>query len=71
MICEWEEALALLDYRVSKLNFEPGCAFNMNSLGSDVLLQLTAANKTEGYIVDDHDLLVGVVTIIDAMGNRR
>ena len=64
------ETLALLDYRVSKLNFEPGCAFNMNSLGSDVLLQLTAANKTEGYIVDDDDLLVGVVTIIDAMGNQ-
>ena len=64
------ETLALLDYRVSKLNFEPGCAFNMNSLGSDVLLQLTAANKTEGYIVDDDDLLVGVVTIIDVMGNQ-
>ena len=64
------ETLALLDYRVSKLNFEPGCAFNTNSLGSDVLLQLTAANKTEGYIVDDDDLLVGVVTIIDAMGNQ-
>ena len=64
------ETLALLDYRVSKLNFEPGCAFNTNSLGSDVLRQLTAANKTEGYIVDDDDLLVGVVTIIDAMGNQ-
>jgi len=64
------ETLALLDYRVCKLNFEPGCAFNMNSLGSDVLLQLTAANKTEGYIVDDDDLLVGVVTIIDVMGNQ-
>ena len=64
------ETLALLDYRVSKLNFEPGCAFNTNSLGSDVLLQLTAANKTEGYIVDDDDLLVGVVTIIDVMGNQ-
>ena len=64
------ETLALLDYRVSELNFEPGCAFNMNSLGSDVLLQLTAANKTEGYIVDDDDLLVGVVTIIDVMGNQ-
>ena len=64
------ETLALLDYRVSKLNFEPGCAFNMNSLGSDVLLQLTAANKTEGYIVDDDGLLVGVVTIIDVMGNQ-
>jgi len=64
------ETLALLDYRVSELNFEPGCAFNMNSLGSDVLLQLTAANKTEGYIVDDDGLLVGVVTIIDVMGNQ-
>ena len=64
------ETLALRDYRVSKLNFEPGCAFNTNSLGSDVLLQLTAANKTEGYIVDDDDLLVGVVTIIDVMGNQ-
>ena len=64
------ETLALLDYRVSKLNFEPGCAFNMNSLGSDVLLQLTAANKIEGYIVDDDDLLVGIVTIIDVMGNQ-
>ena len=64
------ETLALLDYRVSELNFEPGCAFNTNSLGSDVLLQLTAANKTEGYVVDDDDLLVGVVTIIDAMGNQ-
>ena len=64
------ETLALLDYRVSKLNFEPGCAFNTNSLGSDVLQQLTAANKTEGYIVDDDDLLVGVVTIIDVMGNQ-
>ena len=64
------ETLALLDYRVSELNFEPGCAFNTNSLGSDVLLQLTAVNKTEGYIVDDDDLLVGVVTIIDAMGNQ-
>ena len=64
------ETLALLDYRVSKLNFEPGCAFNTNSLGSDVLLQLTAANKTEGYIVDDDDLLVGIVTIIDVMGNQ-
>ena len=63
------ETLALLDYRVSKLNFEPGCVFNTKSLGSDVLLQLTASNKTEGYIVDDHGLLVGVVTIIDAMGN--
>ena len=63
------ETLALLDYRVSKLNFEPGCAFNKNSLGSDVLLQLTASNKTEGYIVADHVYLVGVVTIIDAMGN--
>ena len=64
------ETLALLDYRVSELNFEPGCAFNTNSLGSDVLIQLTAVNKTEGYIVDDDDLLVGVVTIIDAMGNQ-
>ena len=64
------EALALLDYRVSKLNFDPGCTFSTHSLGSDVLLQLTAANKTEGYIVDDDDLLVGVVTIIDAMGNQ-
>lgn len=64
------ETLALLDYPVSKLNFEPGCVFNMKSLGSDMLLQLTAANKTEGYIVDDYDLLVGVVTIIDATGNR-
>ena len=64
------ETLALLDYRVSELNFEHGCAFNTNSLGSDVLIQLTAVNKTEGYIVDDDDLLVGVVTIIDAMGNQ-
>ena len=64
------ETLALLDYRVSELNFEPGCAFNTNILGSDVLIQLTAVNKTEGYIVDDDDLLVGVVTIIDAMGNQ-
>ena len=64
------ETLALLDYRVSELNFEPGCAFNTNSLGSDVLIKLTAVNKTEGYIVDDDDLLVGVVTIIDAMCNQ-
>ena len=59
-----------MDYQLSQLNLEPGCVFERRSLGSDVLLQLTASNKTEGYIVDDRKLLVGVVTIIEAMGNR-
>jgi CIC family chloride channel protein len=64
------ETLALSDYRISKLNFEPGCVFNTRSLGSDLLQKLSRSNKTEGYIVDDQDLLVGVVTIIDAISNQ-
>lgn len=64
------ETLALLDYGVYKLNFESGSVFNTWSLGSDVLLELTTSNRTEGYIIDDGKQLVGVVTIIDAMSNQ-
>ena len=65
------ETLALLDYGVSKLNFDAGCVFNQRSLGSDVLLQLTTKNKTEGYIVDDRNVLIGVVTIIGALDHQN
>ncbi|MAS61245.1 MAG: voltage-gated chloride channel [Gammaproteobacteria bacterium] len=64
------ETLALLDYGISKLNFESGSVFNTWSLGSDVLLELTTSNRTEGYIIDDGGQLVGVITIIDAMSNQ-
>ena len=63
------ETLALLDYSVSNLNFEPGCVLNRQDLGSNVISKLTSSNKTEGYIVDDRGVLIGVVNIIDALGN--
>ena len=63
------ETLALLDYSVSNLNFEQGCVFNRQDLGSNVTSKLISSNKTEGYIVDDRGVLIGVVNIIDALGN--
>ena len=63
------ETLALLDYSVSNLNFEKGCVFSRQDLGSNVTSKLISSNKTEGYIVDDRGVLIGVVNIIDALGN--
>ena len=61
------ETLALLDYRIAQLPLADGCMFKLGDQASDLISELRKMNKTEGYIVNNEDELVGVVTIVSAL----
>jgi CIC family chloride channel protein len=65
------EFLSLKDIKVSELELEEGSPVNRATLGEQIVAQLRQANRTEAYVVDQDNHLLGTVNILEALAQPQ